>query len=240
MQHQACQNTNIVQVLKVKKRINTALPDDTSVQNIKDTEATCAFEATEEALTQPSIDPTIIVPVTVNTIIELTTNNIDGPLPGNDTHEEASNIDIVDSVSTIPQDLDSINPETEAHVYTYVLPTVDIFEVNLSAVDDLDDSAASASSSHYNDFERFLDDDRMMWIPRPAERVFREKKVVKKVEQHRRIADAARPTHTREGVDGTSTFESLRSRTTAQFSIPEKFLRGKSSLLISIIYLSNH
>ncbi|KAK3497905.1 uncharacterized protein B0T23DRAFT_438902 [Neurospora hispaniola] len=189
-------------VLKVKKRIDIARPDDIMVPNIKDTGATCAFEATEEAPTQPSIDPTIIVPDTGATIIEPITENIDSPLPGDDTREEASNIYIVDSAPMIAKNLDSNNPETEGHIYTHVLPTMDIFEVNLSAVDDLDDSAASASSSHYNDFERFLDEDRMMWIPRPAERVFRKKAVVQKVERYRQDADAARPTHVGEGADG--------------------------------------
>lgn len=188
-------DTNIIQIPEAMQSIDTTLPGDVADQTTRGSEATCACEAAEEATTNLFINPAIIISVTGATITKFT-KDIDSPLPGNDTREEASNIDIVDSAPMILQDLDSINPEIEAHVYTYALPVMDILEVNLSTVDDLDDSAASASSSHYNDFERFLDDDRMMWIPRPAKRMFGKKAVVGQ------YANAARPTHVRGGADG--------------------------------------
>ncbi|EGO51852.1 hypothetical protein NEUTE1DRAFT_141767 [Neurospora tetrasperma FGSC 2508] len=61
----------------------------------------------------------------------------------------------------------------ELHSYHHALPATPVLEINL-AQKMVDDLGASASSSHYNKFERFLAPDRMWGVPSPVERVNRQ------------------------------------------------------------------
>lgn len=127
---------------------------------------------------------------------------VDSPLHANEPCE-ASNIGISESATVVLEGQDSTHNEANTHVYAHALPAIDIIEVDLSTVDDIDDSAASASSTHYNEFERFLNEDRMMWIPRPSKRVLgKMKRVVNKAERCDHNEGTARPTHVEVSADG--------------------------------------
>lgn len=66
-------------------------------------------------------------------------------------------------------------PNAEAHSYPHVASLVEIVEINNTPapnnlVEPAEVLSASASSVNYNEFERFLDEDRMWGIHRPATR----------------------------------------------------------------------
>ncbi|KAK3395813.1 hypothetical protein B0T20DRAFT_443823 [Sordaria brevicollis] len=92
--------------------------------------------------------------------------------------EPTSAVQQIESTTPVDIDIDdtlTLPPTPEAHSYHHAAPVMEILEVNISSAapihvteSGIDDLGASASSVDYNSFERFLDEDRMWGIHRPA------------------------------------------------------------------------